>query len=265
MVSPLRIFIGWDSREPLAFQVFAHSLLRRASGPLSIIPLVRGHVSEVYTRPPNGTTEFSLTRFLVPYLSNYEGFSVFADCDMLALSDIYQVFSEVAQEPGKAVYVCQHDYVPKDAPKATGVQTSYPRKNWSSFMVFDNARCRALTPDYVNTASPSDLHRLKWLVDVRPDEADYLDGARPGWRDEAIGALPLSWNWLVGEYDPNPRADILHFTLGTPCFREYRDCDHADLWLAEHESMSAPMGEYSPLPAYAVARAAGYPVPPRSA
>lgn len=218
-MTPLRIFVGYDSREPVALDVCCHSISQRSSGPISFVPLALRHLQGLYTRPPNGTTEFSLTRFLVPYLSGYEGVSIFMDCDMLAQTDIYEVLKDCDQ--AHAVSVCQHDYVPKPVAKATGVQTSYPRKNWSSFMVFQNAKCTALTPDYVNTASPADLHRLTWA--------------------SSVGSLPLDWNWLVGEYEPNPKARVLHYTLGTPCFHEYRNCDQSDLWYKELAAMGQPL------------------------
>lgn len=218
-MQPLRVFIGYDSREPLALEVLAHSINRRASAPVCFIPLNVHHLKGVYTRGPNGTTEFSLTRFLVPYLSGYEGVSIFMDCDMLVRCDIVDVLAHI--DPNAAVNVCQHDYTPKPQDKATGAQTSYPRKNWSSFMVFANWRCRHLTPDYVNTAEPADLHRLAWA--------------------KGVGSLPLDFNHLVGEYDANPDARILHYTLGTPCFLAYRDSDHADLWFEELASMNRPL------------------------
>jgi hypothetical protein len=240
-VKPLTVCIGYDSREPIALEVCAHSLTRRASGPLSIIPLALNHLKGIYTRAPNGTTEFSLTRFLTPYLSNYEGVSVFMDCDMIALTDIYDVL-DLARG---AVAVCPHDYAPREGLKATGVQTTYPRKNWSSFMVFDNAKCRTLTLEYVNSASPADLHRLVWA-------------------NESIGYLPLEWNWLVGEYDPCPDPKVLHYTLGTPCFSAYKDCDHAQEWWDEYAHMNQPIEHWIQRKPFAVAGAAGYPVPPRT-
>lgn len=213
----LRVFVGWDSKEPTAFAVLADSILRHASLPVSIVPLRLDGLRRIYTRErgPTESTEFSLTRFLVPYLSNYEGLSLFMDCDMLVQADLFEVLVPVLADPGRAVYVCQHDYTPRTATKFLGqVQTAYPRKNWSSFMLFDNAQCTALTPGFVNTATGLELHRFQWL------------------RDEQIGALPLEWNWLVGEYSPNPAAKVLHYTLGTPCFDEFADCDQADLWHA---------------------------------
>lgn len=243
MNGPLRVFIGYDSREPIALQVCAHSINRRASGPVSIVPLNLNHLKSIYTRGPNGTTEFSLSRFLVPYLSDYQGVSLFMDCDMLVRCDLYEVLEHI--DPWMAVSVCQHDYVPKAGLKATGVQTTYPRKNWSSFMVFDNRLCGAMTPEYVNAASPADLHRLVWAGD-------------------RVGAIPLDFNWLVGEYDPNPSARILHYTLGTPCFPAYKDSDHAAEWWAEYAHMNQPIDAWIAEQPYAAAVAAGYPVPPRT-
>lgn len=226
-MTPLRICIGYDSREPLALEVCAHSIIRRASGPVSIIPVAKNHLRGVYTREDTaGTTEFSLTRFLAPYLCGYQGLGLFMDCDMLVQADIYEaVLAGIATDEAnaKAVWCCQHDYVPKMQAKATGAQTAYPRKNWSSFFVFDAGLCTALTPEYVNTASPADLHRFAWLD------------------DDDIGSLPLEWNWLVGEYPPNASAKILHYTLGTPCFADYRQSDHADLWFAELAAMNRPL------------------------
>jgi hypothetical protein len=110
--------------------------------------------------------------------------------------------------------------VPKTARKFLDqVQTKYPRKNWSSMMIFNNERCKALTPDYVNSAPGLDLHRFKWLDDSQ------------------IGSLPLEWNWLVEEYPHKPAAKIVHYTLGGPYFDEYRHCDYAEEWFAEFESM----------------------------
>ena len=218
----LQIFIGYDPNESVAYHVLAHSILRRSSIPVSIAPLVRAHLNGVYARErgPTESTEFSLTRFLVPCLSGYRGWSLFMDCDMLCRTDIAVLASETRRQADKAVLVCKHDYVPKTARKFLGqVQTRYARKNWSSLMLLNNERCRALTPDYVNAASGLELHRFAWLGD----------------RD--IGALSLEWNWLVGEYDHNPAAKIVHFTLGGPYFDDYRDCDYAPEWFAEFEAL----------------------------
>lgn len=216
-MTPLRIFIGWEPREADAFHVLAHSILTRASRPVTITPLVQSQLraAGLYTRPPDpgASTEFSLTRFLVPHLAGYAGTAVFMDCDMLCQTDIAPLFQ---QEPGHAVWVCQHDYIPTTTVKMDGrPQVPYPRKNWSSLMVFDlqHMGVRALTPDYVNRATPADLHRFAWL------------------REGELGALPLDWNWLVDEYAPNPAAKILHYTLGIPRLRP--STSHATAWFEE--------------------------------
>src|SRR4051812_18969217 len=161
----LQIFIGYDSKEPVAYHTLAHSILRRSSIPVSIAPLVRGQLGHVYSRGrgPTESTEFSLTRFLVPALSQYRGWSVFMDCDMLCRGDIAELTAHIDTHYDKAVLVCKHDYAPNPAPKFLNQpQTAYPRKNWSSLMLMNAERCRALTPEYVNSASGLDLHRFKW-------------------------------------------------------------------------------------------------------
>ena len=218
----LSVYIGYDPKESAAFYTLAHSILRRASIPVAIAPLMRTQLKDIYTRErgPTESTEFSMTRFLVPYLSGYAGWSVFMDCDMLCLADIGELAERIDHQPDKAVLVCKHDYVPRTERKFLDqVQTKYPRKNWSSLMVFNNARCRALTVDYVNSAPGLELHRFNWT------------------EDRLIGEIPLEWNWLVGEYDHSPKAKIVHYTLGGPYFDAYRDCDYASEWFAEFEAM----------------------------
>jgi hypothetical protein len=123
----------------------------------------------------------------------------------------------------EALLVVKHDYTPKTATKFFGQQqTVYPRKNWSSLMVFNNARCHNLTPEDVNSASALELHRFKWMD------------------DEAVGSLPLEWNWLVGEYEPNAEAKILHYTLGGPWFHEYDNRDHSEEWHIALDDTIAP-------------------------
>lgn len=222
MKNVFKIFIGYDSKEVSAYHVLASSIIRRASMPVAIIPLTLDSLSWVFKRErgPTESTEFSISRFMVPYLSDYTGWSVFMDCDMLCKIDVVELMAYTMWNADQAVVCCQHDYVPKTDAKFLGqAQTKYPRKNWSSMMLMNNARCKALTPEYVNTASGLDLHRFNWLT------------------DDQIGSLPLEYNWLVGEYDQNPNAKILHYTLGGPWFEAYRDTDHADEWVAERTMM----------------------------
>ena len=218
----LDVYIGYDPRESVAFYTLAHSILQRSSIPVSIAPLMRGQLGRLYWRDrgPTESTEFSMTRFLVPALSGFRGWSLYMDCDMLCRADIAELAARISSEKEQAVLVCKHDYVPKTERKFLGqVQTRYARKNWSSLMLFNNERCRALTPDYVNSASGLDLHRFAWT------------------EERLIGELPLEWNWLVGEYAYNPAAKIVHYTLGGPYFGEYRDCDYAGEWFEERRQM----------------------------
>jgi lipopolysaccharide biosynthesis glycosyltransferase len=227
----LTICIGYDSREPLTLAVLAHSISTRASQPVTFIPIALNHVKDVYTRTDaRATTEFSLTRFLTPHIVKWESeWALFLDSDMLVQTDIYSIFDDIDVEAETDIWVCKHDYVPKEGQKATGQQVSYPKKNWSSVMLFKphGYSRHALTPEYVNTASPSDLHRFAWMDEY------YL------------GSLPLEWNWLVGEYDDNPAAKNLHYTLGAPCFPGYENSPMADLWWAEYRAMMLPMKTYS--------------------
>lgn len=214
----LQVFIGYDPDEAVAYHVLSHSILRRSSIPVSIAPLMQSQLKGVYTRQrgPTESTEFSLTRFLVPQLSGFSGWSLFMDCDMLCRADIAELAAYAERAPDKAVLVCKHDYTPHPSRKFLNrVQTVYPRKNWSSLMLFNNALCTKLTSGYVNSAPGLDLQRFVWVDDAK------------------IGELPLEWNWLVGEYSHNPQAKIAHFTIGGPYFDEYRDCDFADEWRAE--------------------------------
>src|ERR1051325_605786 len=165
MNEPLRLFIGFDRRENINYAVLSHSILRRASVPVMISRLPRQAGERLYTRErgPTESTEFSLTRFLTPFLSDYCGYSIFMDCDMVCRVDIIDVMLHVLAQPGKAVYCCQHDYTPSSTVKFLNQpQHAYPKKCWSSLMIFDNAKCTALSPEYVNRATGLELHRFAW-------------------------------------------------------------------------------------------------------
>jgi lipopolysaccharide biosynthesis glycosyltransferase len=216
MTEPLDIYIGYDSKEVVAYHVLCQSIIAKSSQPVRLAPINLRNIASIFRRERNQlqSTEFSFSRFLVPYLSGYRGWSLFMDCDMLLRADIAELFA--LADDRYSVMVCKHDYVPKDEVKFLGqVQTKYEKKNWSSVVLFNNARCKALTPDYVNTATGLQLHQFKWLGS-----------------DDEIGPLPLVWNWLVGEYDYNSDAKIIHYTRGGPYFADYKDSDYADDWAA---------------------------------
>jgi hypothetical protein len=217
----IRVFIGFDPRESVAYNVLAHSINARASQPVTIAPLALSQLGGLYTRERNPlqSTDFSFSRFLTPYLSGYEGWSVFMDCDMLMRDDIAGLWA--LRDERYAVMCVKHDHQPKEDTKFLGaVQTKYEKKNWSSVMLFNNARCRALTPDYVNRATGLELHQFKWLSN-----------------DNLIGSLPPRWNHLVGYQAPSGEAALVHFTLGGPYFDDYVDCEYASEWYSERAAM----------------------------
>ena len=221
----LRIFIGYDGREAVAFHALVASILEHASVPVSIAPLRLSLLGEVFHRPrsPVQSTDFAFSRFLVPHLSDYAGWSLFLDCDIVVLRDLAELWA--LRDSRYAVQVVKHEYRPREGTKFLGqVQTRYEKKNWSSAILFNNARCRSLTADYVNSASGLELHQFKWLRG-----------------DHEIGDLPHRWNHLV-DYDPAaPVSELsnLHFTIGGPYFDAYADCSYASLWRAEREAMLA--------------------------
>jgi hypothetical protein len=217
----INVTIGFDSREAVAYSVLAHSIHTRATQPVSTAPLMLSQLRGVLTRErhPLQSTDFSFSRFLTPYLSAYTGWSVFMDCDMLMLDDIVRLWE--LRDDRYAVMVVKHDHVPKETIKFLGEpQTKYEKKNWSSVMLFNNARCKALTPEHVNTASGLELHQFKWLGD-----------------DGLIGALPSRWNHLVGYDAPRADAALVHYTLGGPYFAEYANCEYASEWRRERDAM----------------------------
>ena len=213
----MKIFIGWDSREDDAYKVCVHTLLKHSSMPLEIIPLKQTPLrdSGLYKRDEGAvSTEFAFTRFLTPHLSNYSGWSLFIDCDFLFTRDVAELYN--MRDDEYALMCVKHDYVPKDSIKMDGQkQVAYPRKNWSSCILWNcgHESNQTLTPEVVNTESGAFLHRFQWLD------------------DKEIGEIPLEWNWLEGEYDKpeNPPA-VIHYTNGGPWFEECQDVDYADLW-----------------------------------
>ena len=210
----IRIFIGYDEGEKIAFHVLSESIRRLSSEPVSIVPLDLNTIKNHFIREKqsNQSTEFAFSRFLVPYLSNYEGWSIFMDCDMMVRTDINTLWN--MRDDDYAVMCCQHNYEPKQDVKFRGAKNEkFPKKNWSSMMLMNNAKCKLLTPEYVRTASGLELHQFKWLSS-----------------DKQIGKIPKSWNWLVGEYEYNPNAKLVHYTEGGPYFKNYKNCDYAEEW-----------------------------------
>ena len=217
----IRVFIGYDIRETAAWHVLSHSILARASAPVALMPLALPQLRGLLWRERNPlqSTDFAFSRFLTPFLSGFEGWSLFMDCDMLLREDIARLWE--LRDDRYAVMCVKHNHVPVETTKFLNApQTAYAKKNWSSVMLFNNARCRALTPDYVNTATGLQLHQFKWL------DSESL-----------IGELPHEWNHLVGYDRYDADAANVHFTDGGPYFEEHAQCDYADEWFAERDRM----------------------------
>ena len=215
----INVFIGYDSKEKVAYNVLSHSIIQNSTKPVAITPIALNNLKDDFVRERNNisSTEFSFSRFMIPHLMNYQGWALFMDCDMLVKADISELWA--LRDDRYAVQVAKHDYIPKEKTKFLGQeQTIYPRKNWSSFMLMNCKKCSTLTPDYVNRASGLELHQFKWLES-----------------EELIGDLPLEWNWLVGEYEHKEEVNNIHYTKGGPWFEEYRNCDYSQDWFTNHD------------------------------
>jgi hypothetical protein len=218
----INVFIGYDSKEKVAFNVLSYSILKNSSKPVAITPIYLENIKEDFVRERNNlsSTEFSFSRFIIPHLMNYQGWALFMDCDMLMEADINELWR--LRDDRYAVQVCKHDYTPKNEVKFLGqTQTKYEKKNWSSFMLMNCKKCSQLTPNYVNRATGLELHQFKWL------EGEHL-----------IGDLPLEWNWLADEYEYKEDVKNVHYTEGGPYFKEYKKCDYADNWHSYYDECS---------------------------
>lgn len=211
----LKVFIGYDPREAVAFHVCADSIIRNSSQPVEITPLYLPHLRGYKESHKDGSNQFIYSRFLVPSLCDFRGWAIYLDGDMVVHGDIYELALLGQSAPGMAVHVVKHDYTTKHKGKYLGNKNEdYPRKNWSSVIVWNCGSFlnRHLLAKFVEEASGEQLHRFQWLP------------------DERIGEIPPDWNWLVGEYPPNFQAKLYHYTLGIPDFPEYSDSDHSNEW-----------------------------------
>lgn len=196
MTEVLKVFIGYDHRQPISLNVLASSIYPRSSKPVAIIPLVLDQLPI----KRQGLTPFTFSRFLVPYLCNYEGWALFLDLDMIVLDDIAKLFAMADDK--YAVMVSKNDL-------------KFER---ASMMLFNCSKNKILTPEYIETQGA--LHTINWVP------------------DELVGDLPREWNHLVG-YDPlreNPK--LVHYTQGVPAFQQTADSEHADKWFLEHQKMN---------------------------
>jgi len=201
----LKIFIGYDHRQPVSYNVLQQSILIRSSKPVSITPLVLHQLP----MQRQGLTPFTFTRFLVPYLCDYKGWALFLDIDMLLLADISKLF-DLADDKYTVM-----------------VSKNKIRFEWASMMLFNCSKCKILTPRYIEIAK--NLHGIEWAKDEEigdiPNEWNHLvgyDKVRDGVKD----AKP---------------AKLVHYTQGIPCFKETQDSEYAKQWLQEEDMMCAAL------------------------
>jgi lipopolysaccharide biosynthesis glycosyltransferase len=209
------IFIGYDTKETVAYHVCSNSIIRRASQPIGISPLAINTLNYAETHN-DGSNQFVYTRFLVPHLMNYNGWAIFIDGDMILRDDIVELWD--LRDDTKAVMVVKHNYETKTAVKYLGAKNeNYPRKNWSSVVLWNCSHPdnQTVTPEFIKHSTGSELHRFSWLA------------------DELIGELPIEWNWLADEFGDNQNAKLVHYTLGTPCFKEFQNSPMSAQWYAE--------------------------------
>jgi lipopolysaccharide biosynthesis glycosyltransferase len=222
----VKIYIGFDQRESVAYHTFVQSLIDHASIPLDITPLAVKTLKGYEEKHEDKSNDFVYSRFLTPFLNDFKGWAIFVDGDMICQTDIKELLD--LRDNSKALQVVKHDYKTKASQKYLGnINQDYPRKNWSSVILWNCAhpKHKLLTPDFIANESGKYLHRFSWL------------------EDSEIGGLPKEWNWLATEYPNNDQANIIHYTLGTPCFKDYRDTEMSDIWLKKYDRMNDGMEE----------------------
>lgn len=229
----LRIFIGFDPNEMRACTIAKQSLIRHAAAAhLDIDRVCRLSLHRVYTRPTttmrNGqlfdeisdapmSTDHAIARFFIPFICDYQGWALFTDGDVLFRDDVGNLLALADQRC--AIQVVHHPPQLEERQKKDGhIQQAYPRKNWSSVMLWNcgHAANRRLTVDVLNSWPGRDLHAFKWLDD-----------------DALLGELPARWNHLVGIHPPMPDPAVVHFTLGTPDLPGRADSPFAQEWFYE--------------------------------
>jgi len=213
----ITIFIGYDPREAIAFHTCANSIIRHATQPVQIIPLALNLFKDYTETHTDGSNQFIYSRFLVPHLMKFSGWAIFIDGDMIVRDDITKLWE--LQNPYMDALVVKHDYKTKMSEKYLGAKNEdYPRKNWSSVILWNcnSFPNRKLTPEFIQKATGSELHRFTWID------------------NERLGELPIEWNWLPDEFGPNTNAKLLHYTLGAPCFHEFADAPQGEEWHKEH-------------------------------
>ena len=213
MNEQIKIVIGFDQRESVAYHTFCQSIIEKVSSPVSFMPLAINNLSDYKETHSDKSNDFIYSRFLTPYLNQFNGWAIFADGDMICQADIKELWD--LRDDTKALLVVKHDYQTKAHRKYLGnINENYPRKNWSSVILWNcgHPKHKILTPQFIANQTGKYLHRFSWL------------------NDDEIGELPKEWNWLAIEYPENKEAKLIHYTLGTPCFEDYKNTEMAELW-----------------------------------
>ena len=213
MSEKINIVVGFDQRESVAYHTFSQSIIEKASLPVTFIPLAMNTLKDYKETHTDQSNDFIYSRFLTPHLNDFKGWAIFADGDMICQTDIKELWD--LRDESKALLVVKHDYQTKVHQKYLGnINENYPRKNWSSVILWNCAhpKHKILTPEFIATQTGKYLHRFSWL------------------EDGDIGELPIEWNWLAIEYPINQKAKLIHYTLGTPCFKDYRDTEMSEVW-----------------------------------
>jgi lipopolysaccharide biosynthesis glycosyltransferase len=222
----VKIIVGFDQRESIAYHTFCQSIIEKSSMPINFIPLAINNLKIYNETHTDQSNDFIYSRFLTPYLNNFEGWALFADGDMICQSDIKELWD--LRDESKALMVVKHNYLTKAHVKYLGNKNeNYPRKNWSSVILWNcsHPKHRILTPEFIQNQTGKYLHRFSWL------------------NDDEIGELPKEWNWLAIEYPENKDAKLIHYTLGTPCFKEYEKTDMSDIWYSTFERVKDGIGK----------------------
>jgi len=223
----LKIFVGFDGKiEPIAYHTFCQSIIERSSIPVSFTPLALNTLSEYKETHTDGSNAFIYSRFLVPYLCDFKGMALFVDGDMICRTDIAELLWEY-DDQDEAVKVVKHYYQTKHPIKYLGAKNEdYEKKNWSSVMLWNCGHHlnRQLTPRFVMEKDGKYLHRFQWLK-----------------HEDQVGKLDNTWNWLAEEYEYNPDAKLIHYTIGTPCFNGYQNGDYSQEWFETYQRMIYPL------------------------
>ena len=207
------IVVGFDQKESVAYHTFTQSVIDKSSMPVRFMPLSVGSLTNYKEVHKDGSNDFIYSRFLVPYLMKFKGWAIYADGDMVCLKDIKKLWD--LRDDKFAVQVVKHDYKTKIKNKYWGNKNEdYPRKNWSSLILWncEHPSHKVLSPEFIQEQPGSFLHRFSWIL------------------DEEIGEIEKEWNWLAMEYEEKNDINLIHYTIGTPCFEEYKNKSLSSYW-----------------------------------